>query len=96
MSDEQREAIPAEALAQFHHYVRFVSQDMAKNRQRFYLLSWQPTLEGDTALVCTWGRLGTQGRSRTLCYPERAQVQAKLVRLIPWRLPRGYQLAAWP
>ena len=95
MSDEQREAISAEALAQFRHYVRFVSQDAAKNRQRFYLLSWQPTLEGDTALVCTWGRLGTQGRSRTIFYPTRAQVQEQLVQLIRRRLQRGYQVATW-
>jgi predicted DNA-binding WGR domain protein len=95
MSEKQREDVPAEELAQFQHYVRFISQDAAKNRQRFYLLSWQPTLEGDTALVCTWGRLGTLGRSRTIFYPERAQVQDKLVRLIQRRLQRGYQIAAW-
>ena len=95
MSDEQREAIPAEELAQFQHYVRFISQDAAKNRQRFYLLSWQPTLEGDIALVGTWGRLGTLGRSRTLFYPERAQVQEQLVQLIRRRLQHGYHVTAW-
>ena len=36
----------AEELAQFEQYVRFVSQDAAKNRQRFYLLAWQSTLDG--------------------------------------------------
>ena len=95
MSDEQREAIPAEELAQFQHYVRFISQDAAKNRQRFYLLSWHPTLEGDTALVCPWSRLGTLGRSRTLCYPTRAQVQEQLVQLIRRRLQHGYHVTAW-
>ncbi len=95
MSDEQREAAPAEALAQFQHYVRFVSQDAAKNRQRFYLLSWQPMLDGDVALVCSWGRLGTHGRSRTISYPTRAQVQEQLVYLIRRRLQRGYQVTTW-
>ena len=55
-----------EELVRFQHYVRFVSLNPAKNRARFYLLSWQISLEGDTALVCTWGRLGTQGRSRVV------------------------------
>ena len=95
MSKEQREEVPAEALAQFQHYVRFVSQDATKNRQRFYLLRWQPTLEGDTALVCTWGRLGTHGRSRTICSPTRAQVQEQLVYLIRRRLQHGYHVTAW-
>jgi predicted DNA-binding WGR domain protein len=95
MSDEQREEVTAEELAQFQHYVRFVSIDIAKNRQRFYLLSWQPTLEGDVALVCSWGRLGTYGRSRTIFSPERAQVQEHLVRLIRRRIQRGYQIATW-
>ncbi len=87
--------IAAEELARFKHYVRFVSQDAAKNRQRFYLLSWQRMLDGDTALVCSWGRLGTHGRSRTIIYPDRAHLQAKLVRLIKRRLTHGYQVTAW-
>ena len=82
-------------LAQFEQYISLVSRDLARNRQRFYLLSWQPMLDGDIALVCTWGRLGTHGRSRTIFYPDRAQVQAKLVGLIKRRLQRGYQVDAW-
>ena len=52
-------------------------------------------LDGDIALVCSWGRLGTHGRSRTIVYPERAQVQDKLGRLIKRRLTHGYQVTAW-
>ena len=93
MSEGQgTEELSPEALAQFEQYVRFVSQDPAKNRQRFYLLGWQSTLDGETALVCSWGRLGTHGRSRTIFYPEQAQVQENLVRLIRRRLRRGYQV----
>lgn len=82
-------------MALFELHVRFISQDAAKNRQRFYLLSWQPMLDGDIALVCSWGRLGTQGRSRTIFYPDRAQLQENLVRLIKRRLKRGYRVTAW-
>ena len=96
MSEHQEtEENSAEELAQFEQYVRFVSWDPAKNRQRFYLLSWQSTLDGETALVCSWGRLGTHGRSRTIFYPERAQVQETLVELIKRRLQRGYHVTAW-
>jgi len=49
----QVEDISTETLVQFAHYIRFVSRDPAKNRSRFYLLSWQPTLDGSAALVCS-------------------------------------------
>ncbi len=96
MSEGQgTEELSPEALAQFEQYVRFVSQDAAKNRQRFYLLTWQSTLDGETALVCSWGRLGTHGRSHTIFSSDLAQGQETLVRLIKRRLQRGYRVTAW-
>ena len=52
LSNGQREVIAVEELARFQHYLHFVSLDPAENRARFYLLSWQASLLGDTALVC--------------------------------------------
>ena len=96
MSEGQVTEEPSpQVLAQFEQYVRFVSQDPAKNRRRFYLLSWQSTLDGETALVCSWGRLGAHGRSHTIFYSDRAEVQETLVRLIKRRLKRGYHVTAW-
>ena len=92
---QQSEEIPIEALAQFEHYIRFVSRDAAKNRSRFYLLSWHPTLDGPAALVCSWGRLGTHGRSRMLCAADQPNVQETIARLIRRRLQRGYQVLEW-
>ena len=89
------EAIPIAELAQFQHFVQFVSRDPAKNRARFYLLSWQVSLVGDTALLCRWGRLGTQGRTRVIFFPEGAEVQPQIQRLIKRRLQRGYHVIAW-
>ncbi len=89
------EAIPIAELAQFQHFVQFVSLDPAKNRARFYLLSWQASLIGDTTLVCRWGRLGTHGRTRVIVVPEGAVVQATIERLIKRRLRRGYHVHAW-
>ena len=95
MSEGHGADVSAEALAQFTQYVRFISQDTAQNRQRFYRLSWHEMLDGDRALVCTWGRRGTAGQSRTIVYPERAQVQEHLVRLITRCLHRGYHGTDW-
>jgi len=81
-----------EELAQFEQYLHLISRDPARNRRRFYTLSWQPMLDGDIALVCSWGRLGMHGKARTIFSPERAQVQENLVRLIKRRLQRGYQV----
>ncbi len=50
------------ALARFRGRVRFGSVDPARNRARFYTLTWQPALWGGGAIVRTWGRLGGLGR----------------------------------
>ena len=44
--DRAADEVPIEELAQFQHYVHFVSRDPAKNRARFYLLSWQVSQKG--------------------------------------------------
>ncbi len=94
---ESREtkAVSAEEVAQFTQYVRLVSRDPTKNRERFYVLSWQGTLQGGIALLCRWGRIGTQGRSRTIIYTHQDQVREKIIRLIKRRLQRGYHITEW-
>ncbi len=92
---KETKAILAEDVAQFTQYVRFVSRDPNNNRERFYVLSWQHTLQGDTVLLCRWGRLGTQGRSRTIIYAHHDQVREKIMRLIKRRLQRGYHITEW-
>ncbi len=85
----------AEQIAHFTQHVRFVSCNPEQNRQRFYLLSWQTSLHGEPVLVCTWGRLGTLGRSRILGLPEISPNASSLTRLIKRRLQRGYQVTEW-
>lgn len=95
MSDiRAQDEVRAEQIAQFKHYVRFVSRDPEKNRHRFYLLSWQISLQDDTVLVCTWGRLGIHGRSRILLLTN-ALTETYLERLIRRRLQRGYRVCEW-
>ncbi len=96
VSDKQQlKDIPIEALVQFKHYIRFVSCDPTKNRNRFYLLTWQPALDGSAALVCMWGRIGTQGHARATFYLEQANAQDVIARLIRRRVQRGYQISDW-
>ncbi len=92
---QQPGSVPVEVLAQFAHYIRFVSCDPAKNRNRFYLLNWQPALDGSAVLISTWGRLGTRGRSQIIRYPEQAPVHEVIRRIIQRRLQRGYQVIEW-
>jgi predicted DNA-binding WGR domain protein len=82
-NERQPKDIPIEALAQFTGYIRF------------YLLSWQPDLDGSRVLVCTWGRIGTRGRSRVVFYPKQANAQDAITRIIKRRLQRGYQVTEW-
>ncbi len=69
-------------LARFRGRVHFVSVDPARNRARFYTLTWQPALWGGGAVVHAWGRLGSPGRTLTHFYPDRATAQAHVERLI--------------
>jgi predicted DNA-binding WGR domain protein len=69
-----------------------VSIDPGKNRYRSYRISQQRTLWGEDVLVQTWGRLGTDGRSR-VCFLESAeQAEVLLAKLLRRRLQHGYQL----
>ncbi len=85
----------AEQVVRFEHYVRLVSCAPEQNRQRFYLFSWQRSLYGERVLVCTWGRIGTQGRSRVIVFPDGSPVAMNLARLINRRLQRGYHVTEW-
>lgn len=84
-----------EDVARFRCRVRFVSRDPARDRARFYTLTWQPALRGGGALVRRWGRLGGPGRALTAFYPDRASAQASVERLIRRRLRRGYRVVEW-
>jgi predicted DNA-binding WGR domain protein len=83
------------AVVAFREYARFVSRDASENRQRFYVLSWQPSLFGGGVLMRTWGRIGSQGMSRTAPYPDRASAQTAIERLVRRCFARRYELVAW-
>ena len=89
------DALAGEQVARFQCQVRFESCDPAKNRARFYTITWQPVLWGGGATVRRRGRLGGPGRALTTFYDDRASAQESIERLIRRRLQRGYQVVAW-
>ncbi len=68
--------------------------DRARNMARFYVLSIEPTLFEDLALVRRWGRIGSVGRERIDLHPSRRVAQIELKKWLDRRRRRGYQLRA--
>ena len=68
--------------------------DRAKNMARFYVLSIEPTLFDDLALVRRWGRIGSAGRERIDLHPSRPVAQIELKKWLDRKRRRGYQLRA--
>lgn len=78
--------------ASFRAFARFVSIDPARNRFRYYSLSWQPTLWGGGAVMRTWGRIGTRGRTLETFYDDRTSAQKLIDQLVRRRLQHGYSV----
>ena len=68
--------------------------DRARNMARFYVLSIEPTLFEDLALVRRWGRIGSAGRQRIDLHPSRPVAQIALEKWLDRKKRRGYQLQA--
>jgi predicted DNA-binding WGR domain protein len=68
--------------------------DRAKSMARFYVLSIEPTLFEDLALVRRWGRIGSAGRERIDLHPSRRVAQIELEKWLDRKRRRGYQLRA--
>ena len=83
------------AVPPFTRELRLVSIDASRNRARFYLLQWHPTLWDDVALVRVWGRIGSRGQAKVLFHAPSPQVDAAVARLVRRRLQHGYQVVDW-
>jgi predicted DNA-binding WGR domain protein len=64
--------------------------DRARNMARYYVLSIEPSLFGDTALVRQWGRQGRNGRQRIELFRERAHAIETLEAWFARKMRRGY------
>jgi predicted DNA-binding WGR domain protein len=68
--------------------------DPARNMARYYVLSVEPTLFGDTALVREWGRIGTPGRRRLDLFAKHSDALIPLRDWLARKKRRGYELRA--
>ena len=69
---------------------RFHRVDPARNMARFYMLSLEPTLFGEVAVLRHWGRIGTSGRQALSLYPTLAEAAGVLAGQVARRRRRGY------
>ncbi len=50
---------------------------------------------GGAALVRSWGRIGTRGRTQVFCHAERLRMDAAVRHLVNRQLRHGYQVVDW-
>jgi predicted DNA-binding WGR domain protein len=68
--------------------------DRKRNMARYYVLSVEPTLFAEWALVRRWGRIGGAGRTRIDLHPSPPVAQIALDTWLERKRRRGYQLRA--
>jgi len=66
--------------------------DDSFNMARYYVLSVQQTLFGESALVREWGRTGSRGRRRLDVYGSDAEAGEALDAWLARKVRRGYRL----
>jgi len=64
--------------------------EYTRNLARFYQVDIQPTLFGDWAVVCRWGRIGTYGRMRQDWFTSLPEAQTAQARRVARKRRRGY------
>ncbi|EIM31123.1 WGR domain-containing protein [Microvirga lotononidis] len=62
------------------------------NMARYYVLSIEPSLFGDAALIREWGRLGRSGQRRVELYENRSCAMEALETRLRRKRRRGYLL----
>ena len=63
----------------------------AGDGQPRYVLSIEPTLFGDSALVREWGRIGSSGQRRSELFPQPSDAHLALDTWLKRKRRRGYQ-----
>jgi len=66
-------------------------RDPDRNMARFYALSIETTLFGDTRLVRRWGRIGTRGRMVQHSFGDEADAVGLFLDLLRAKKQRGYR-----
>ncbi|MGO7050656.1 WGR domain-containing protein [Rhizobium johnstonii] len=71
-----------------HLYIERREPD--KNMARFYALSIEPTLFGETSLVRGWGRIGSRGQQKIHVFDSEVKAVDLLLTLLRRKRSRGY------
>ncbi|NEI06605.1 WGR domain-containing protein [Rhizobium leguminosarum] len=66
--------------------------DPSKNMARFYALSIEPNLFGETSLVRSWGRIGSRGQQKIHVFDSEAKAVDLLLTLLRKKRSRGYRI----
>lgn len=81
-----------EAMSQQQSSLRLQRIDVTKNMARYYALSIQPTLFGQTSLVRAWGRIGTQGKEIVHMFEREQDAVALLRKIAEKKQKKGYSV----
>ncbi|TBE38110.1 WGR domain-containing protein [Rhizobium ruizarguesonis] len=63
-----------------------------KNMARFYALSIEPNLFGETSLVRSWGLIGSRGQQKIHVFDSEAKAVDLLLTLLRRKRSRGYRV----
>jgi predicted DNA-binding WGR domain protein len=74
------------------HYLVLHRCDPSRNMARYYVLSIEPSLFGDAALIREWGRPGRPGQRRVELYENRSCAMEALETWLQRKRRRGYLL----
>lgn len=66
--------------------------DPARNMRRFYRMTIQQDLFGESSLVRVWGRIGTCGRQLISTHADKGRAVTALMKLAHEKRGRGYEL----
>jgi len=77
----------------FHYPFQLYCQrvDASKNMARYYALSIQPTLFGETAVVRAWGRIGSRGSEKSEVFPTEREAASHFLELARKKRRKGYR-----
>jgi len=67
--------------------------DPEANMARFYSIDLAPTLFGEVAVLRSWGRIGTRGRTSLETWPSAGEAEAAANRTLRHKSRRGYSPA---
>jgi predicted DNA-binding WGR domain protein len=84
--------MPLSSLCPRVQLLVFERHDPARNMARFYVLSIEPTLFGDTGVIRQWGRIGASGQRRIDLHADGVKARIALDVWLTRKLKRGYVL----